>query len=87
MTVRDYPNAEAYIEGEYPGETETIKAIVRRYVTASGVEEDWVHDKVINWKRIDDMDALITDIVGYYTGCLRADGTARVARGKRKDQS
>lgn len=78
--AQTYSDTESYIEGEYQGEKMQIRSIFARHISASGYEEDYAKDKVISWVRFDDPEALITDIVGYYTGCLRPDGTARVSR-------
>lgn len=64
-----YTDTEAYIEGEYDGEVEIVKAIIERH---SGIS---VGEIVIR-----DVSKLAMDITGYYTGCLAPDGSARVSR-------
>lgn len=67
---------ETYIREQFGGEFPIIHQIIKRFVSGAG------HGRGSgeSWVEIQDLDGLILDIVGYYTGCLRADGTARGSR-------
>lgn len=64
----EYQTTEDYIEGEYGGAVEDVRAIIDRFLDegdAGGVQ---------------DTEGLALDIAGYFTGCLTVDGSPRVKR-------
>lgn len=82
--MADYPNAQAYIEGEYGDALEDVKKILDRHLTQAAAMGGTLDAPVMSSMHYtDDPDALALDIAGYFTGCLTVNGEPRVARRSR----
>lgn len=83
--MAEYPDNESYIKGEYGEVFPVVEEMVRRHVTSGGYTRNFKTDTLEHHITLSDkaVEALVLDIVGYFTGCRTAIGDPRVKNTRR----